>query len=188
MATYQGAVSKVSATNPHRGWSRFQASGAGQPHHQARPPAAVRKISPIGPLVKNARLRRTQNTAATARDGLRASSHRQNWQPTSQNVSVASVVASFDSPNMIGVTAAIKPARSPAVVPACAGPGPRPGRTCPSRPGPRPAATRRENRPPAWWRAPSTSRSRSACDTLARRCTWGSTSSPARRISRTATA
>src|SRR5947209_8867784 len=114
MAKYQGAVSKVSASNPHRGWSRFQARGAGQPHHQASPPDAVRKISAIGPLVKDARLKRTQNTAATARDGLLASSHRQNWQPTSQNASVASVVASLDSPNMIGVTAAIKPARNPA--------------------------------------------------------------------------
>ncbi len=72
------------------------------------------KISPIGPLVKNARLRRTQNTAAITRDGFLASSQRQNWHPTSQNASVASVVASFDSPNMIGVTAAIKPAISPA--------------------------------------------------------------------------
>ena len=115
-ATNQGAVTAANSGTPHRQCSRPQAA-VGPPHHHEATPEQATSASPTGPLVRVASPARTQNVAASRFEGFCDSSQRQNWTPTSQRVSVASVVASFDSMTMIGdvvsINAAKKPARGP---------------------------------------------------------------------------
>jgi hypothetical protein len=61
--------------------------------------------------------RKAQNTAAARRVLRCDSSQRANWQPTTQNIRVASVVAIFDSATTIGAVARIKAASRPARAP-----------------------------------------------------------------------
>src|SRR6516164_2700681 len=101
IATNQGSVTTATMARPLRHSSRFQAA-VGPPHHHETAPEAAKSAAGIGPLVKMPRARSSQKSAASQREGRRQSSHRQNWPPTNQSASVASVVASFDSTPMIG--------------------------------------------------------------------------------------
>src|SRR3954447_17224785 len=101
IARNQGSVTANTIASPSRQWSRLQ-NAVGPPHHQDAAPEAASKTAGTGPLVRIPSARSSQKSAAIRRDGLWPSSQRQNWAPTSQKASVASVVASFDSTSMIG--------------------------------------------------------------------------------------
>src|SRR5687768_16061603 len=106
---YHGAASSANPARPHRQRSRFQ-HPVGPPHHHETAAEATIKAGPTGPFVSVVSAREDQKTAAAALEGPRDSSQRANWQPTTKNARVASVVASFDSTTTIGADARIKAA------------------------------------------------------------------------------
>src|SRR5262245_30977432 len=115
---FQGSTIAAQTSGPQRQWSRFQ-HAVGPPHHHETMLEAAISTGAAGDLVRMASPSNTQKSAAVRFDGRCASSHKQNWHPTTQNIRVASVVAIFDSAMTMGLVARTSaesiPARAPSI-------------------------------------------------------------------------